>query len=46
MYVDYFIVLSRDKLLISGFIDTLMHGLERFAFTDEVSMDKYLGVDI
>ena len=46
VYVDYCIILSRDKNPIASFIDTLTHGPERFEFTDEGSMEKYLGVDI
>ena len=32
--------------MIVSFIDTLTYGLERFAFTYEGSIDKYIGVDI
>ena len=45
-YVDYCIIFSRDKRSIASFIDNLTHGPERFVFTDEGSMDKYLSVDI
>ena len=46
VYVDNSIILSRDKKLIASFIDTLTHGPERFEFTDEGSIDKYLVEDI
>jgi hypothetical protein len=46
VYVDDCIILSRDKKSIADFIDTLTHGPEKFAFTDEGSIDKYLGVEI
>jgi len=46
VYVDDCIILSRDRTSIELFIDSLKHGPERFDFTDEGSMDKYLGVDI
>ena len=45
VYIDDCIILSQDKKSIAIFIDTLMHGPERFAFTYEGSMDKYLSVD-
>ena len=46
MYVDDCIILSGDKKSIAGFINTLTHGPEKFAFTDEGSIDKYLGIKI
>ena len=46
VYVDDCIILSRDKKSIESFITILTNGPEKFAFTDEGSMDKYLGVDI
>ena len=44
--MDDCIILSRDKASIQLFIESLKHGPEKFIFTDEGSMDKYLGVDI
>ena len=46
VYVDDCIILSRDKKSIQSFIDCLKLGPEEFAFTDEGSIDKYLGVEI
>jgi hypothetical protein len=46
VYVDDCIILSRDQLSIQKFTDSLLHGPEKFAFTDEGSIDKYLGVNI
>ena len=46
VYVDDCIILSRDALSIDNFIATLTHGPEKFAFTDEGKLDKYLGVEI
>jgi len=46
VYVDDCIILSRDRNSIDLFIKSLEHGPEKFDFTDEGSMDKYLGVDI
>ena len=47
VYVDnYCIILSKDQKSIDSFINTLTHGPEKFAFTDEGSIDKYLGVEI
>ena len=46
VYVDDCIILSRDKISIELFIASLKHGLEGFDFTNEGTMDKYLGVNI
>ena len=46
VYVDDCIILSRDQKSIDMFINTLKYGPEKFAFTDEGSLDKYLGVEI
>ena len=46
VYVDDCIILSRNKESITSFIDTLTHGPEKFAFTDEGPINKYLGVNI
>ena len=46
VYVDDCIILSRDKISIELFIASLKHGPEGFDFTNEGTMDKYLGVNI
>ena len=46
VYVDDCIILSQGASLIDNFIATLTHGPEKFAFTDEGKLDKYLGVEI
>ena len=46
VYVDDCIILGRDNISIDRFIQTLTQGPEKFAFTDEGSIDKYLGVNI
>ena len=46
MYVDGCIMLSPDQKLVYMFVNTLKYGPERFVFTDEGSLDKYLGVEI
>ena len=46
VYVDDCIILSKDQLSIQKFTDSLLHGPEKLEFTDEGSIDKYLGVNI
>ena len=46
VYVDDCVLVSRSSDVIKNFIDSLTNGPENFSFTDEGSMDKYLGVDI
>ena len=46
VYVDDCIIIAKDKLSIDKFINSLTHGPEQFVFTDEGSLDKYLGVNI
>jgi hypothetical protein len=46
VYVDDCIILSRDKKSIQSLINSLKLGPEEFAFIDEGSIDKYLGVEI
>ena len=46
VYVDDCIILSRNVTSIDSFIATLTHGPENFVFTDEGTVDKYLGVEI
>ena len=45
-YVSDCILLSPKKETIDAFILSLKNGPENFVFTDEGSMEKYLGVDI
>ena len=45
-YVDDCILLSPKKETIDAFISSLKNGPEKFVFTDEGSIEKYLGVDI
>ena len=46
VYVDDCVLVSKSSDVINEFIDSLKNGSEQFVFTDEGSMDKYLGVDI
>jgi hypothetical protein len=46
VYVDDCVLVSKSSDVIKSFIDSLTNGPEQFVFTDEGSMDKYLGVDI
>jgi hypothetical protein len=46
VYVDDCIILSRDRNTITKFISTLTFGPEKFEFTDEGELSKYLGVEI
>jgi hypothetical protein len=46
VYVDDCVLVSLSGDVIKAFIDSLTNGPEQFAFTDEGSMEKYLGVDI
>ena len=46
VYVDYCIILSRNRDTITKFISALTFGPERFEFTDEGELSKYLGVEI
>ena len=46
VYVDDCIVLSRSKTALTQFVTTLRFGPEKFDFTDEGSLSKYLGVEI
>ena len=46
VYVDDCILISKEKSMLDQFIHSLANGIEKFEFTDEGSMDKYLGVEI
>ena len=45
-YVDDCILISDKKEMISQFMTSLKNGIEKFEFTDEGPLDKYLGVEI
>ena len=45
-YVDDCILISDKKETLQQFIHSLANGIEKFEFTDEGPMDKYLGVEI
>ena len=46
VYVDDCILIGKSGDIIKDFVDSLTYGPEKFEFTDEGTMDKYLGVDI
>ena len=46
VYVDYCILISKDDLAIQNFIDSLKTGTKNFVFTEEETMNQYLGIDI
>ena len=46
VYVDYCILISKDTPVIEKFISSLKAGTENFVFTEEGTMNSYLGVDI
>ena len=45
-YVDDCILISDKKETLQQFIHSLANRIEKFEFTDEGPMDKYLGVEI
>ena len=45
-YVDDCILIENKKETIDQFIHSLANGIEKFEFTDEGAIDKYLGVEI
>ena len=45
-YVDDCILISDKKQILYQFIHSLGNGIENFEFTDEVPIDKYLGVEV
>ena len=45
-YVDDCILISDKKHMLDDFIHSLKNGIEKFEFTDEGPIDKYLGVEI
>ena len=45
-YVDDCISISNKREMLNQFTDSLKNGIEKFEFTDEGSLDKYLGVEI
>jgi hypothetical protein len=46
VYVDDCILIRKSTDIIKVHVESLTHGPEKFEFTDESTMDKYLGVDI
>ena len=46
VYVDDCILISKEALVIQKFISSLKAGTEDFVFTEEGTMNLYLGVDI
>ena len=46
VYVDDCILISKEALIIQKFISSLKAGTEDFVFTEEGTMNLYLGVDI
>ena len=46
VYVDDCIIISNKVFVIQKFISSLKAGTENFVFTEEGTMDLYLGVDI
>ena len=46
VYVDDCILISRESSTIKKFIESLASGPEGFIFTDEGTMERYLGVEI
>ena len=46
VYVDYCILISKEALVIQKIISSLKAGTEDFLFTEEGTMNSYLGVDI
>ena len=46
VYVDDCIIISKETLFIQKFISYLKAGTEYFVFTEEGTMNSYLGVDI
>ena len=45
-YVDDCILIANNKETLDQFIHNLANGIEKFDFTDEGAIDKYLGVEI
>ena len=45
-YVDDCILIANKKETLDQFIHSLANGIEKFKFTDEGAIDKYLGVEI
>ena len=46
VYVDDYILISKDGIAIPNFIKSLESGSENFIFTDEGSLSSYLGVSM
>ena len=46
VYVDDYILISKKLFVIQNFISSLKSGTEDFVFTEEGTMNLYLGIDI
>ena len=46
MYVDDCILISKEALVVQRFISSLKAGTEYSVFTEEGTMNLYLGIDI
>ena len=46
VYVDDCILISKEEFTIAKFIDSMKDTSEGFEFTEEGTMNAYLGVDI
>ena len=45
-YVDDCILISDKEQILDQFIHRLANGIEKFEFTDEGPIDKYMGVEV
>ena len=45
-YVDDCILIANKKETLDQFIHSLANGIEKFGFTYEGAIDKYLGVEV
>ena len=46
VYVDDYIIISKEDFTIQRFIDSMEDTTEGFEFTEEATMNEYLGVEI
>ena len=45
-YVDDCILISDKEQILDQFIHILENGIGKFEFTDEIPIDKYMGVEV
>ena len=45
-YVDDFILIANKKETLDQFIHSLANAIEKFEFTDEGAIEKYLGLGV